>query len=64
MSLAIYRITVTHPCSPLIAGAIATALDTQPLRQYSSSSCDRRVSPLEFPTTANDPYKLSPPRAP
>jgi hypothetical protein len=33
VSLSIYRITVTHPCSPLITGAIATTEDTKPLRQ-------------------------------
>jgi hypothetical protein len=48
----------------LIAGAIATALDTKPLRQFSSSSSNRRASPLKFPATAVDPYKLKPPPAP
>jgi hypothetical protein len=33
VALPFHRIATTYPRSPLIAGAVATALDTQPLHQ-------------------------------
>jgi hypothetical protein len=59
-----HRVTVNLCDSLWLAGVIAMALATNPLRQYSSSSSDRRVSPLKFPATAVEPYKLKPPPAP
>jgi hypothetical protein len=55
VSLSIYRIIVTHPCSPLITGAIATTEDTKPLHQCPS-----------FPPTAvhYHPNFRSPPLSP
>jgi hypothetical protein len=44
VSLSIYRITVTHPCSPLITGAFTTTEDTKPLHQWSFPSSGHRVS--------------------
>jgi hypothetical protein len=59
-----HHVTVNRCDSPWLAGVIATALDTKPLRQYSSSSSDRGASPMKFPATAVKPYKLKPPPAP
>jgi hypothetical protein len=39
-----HRIAVTSSSSSLIAGAIATTLDTQPLHQWTPSFYDRRAS--------------------
>jgi hypothetical protein len=60
----LHRIVVSLSDSPLIAGMTATVEATNPLRQYSSSSSDRRASTLKFPATVVDPYKLKPPPAP
>jgi hypothetical protein len=57
-------IAVTLYSHLIIAGEVATVVDTSSLHQWAPPSSNRRTSSFQFPATALAPYKLKPLSAP
>ena len=55
---------VTRYGCPIVAGEVATTVDTNSCAPVTPCPSDRRASPLKFPAAALASYKLSPPPAP
>jgi hypothetical protein len=64
VALPFHRDAVTRYGCPIVAGEVATTVDTNSCTPVTPCPSDHRASPLKFPATALASYKLSPPPAP